>query len=69
MVDEEDRQPVGVEALDQLAHALLFGRVHPRGGLVEDQEAWPQRERARDLEAPLVAVGQRRGVARPHRAR
>ena len=47
---------------DQLAQRLLLRRVHARGGLVEQQEPRPRRERARDLEPALLAVGQRVGA-------
>ena len=38
--------------------AVFFG--HAGGGLVEQQHARPARQRERDLEQPLLAVGQRR---------
>ena len=54
---------------DQLAQLLLLGGVHARGRLVEQQQLGRGRERARDLEPPLLAVGQRVGAGVRARAR
>ena len=43
----------------QVAQRELLGRVHPGGGFVERQQLRVGGERARDLEAALVAVRQR----------
>ena len=53
-----------VEAVAQRADLLLehlgLGAVEPRGRLVEEQHLGIEHERAGDLEAALVAVGERR---------
>ena len=57
MLDEQDRElqvvPHLADEADELQRLL---RVHPGGGLVEEQELGLRRERTRDLEAPLIAV-------------
>ena len=59
MLDEQDRELQLVAHLadeaDELERLL---RIHPRRGLVEQQELGLRPERASHLEAPLVAVGQ-----------
>jgi hypothetical protein len=59
VVDQQDGQPVLVEAFDQLANTLLLGRVHARRRLVEDEKPGLERECAGDLQPALVAVRQR----------
>ncbi len=66
MVDQKDRQPVAIQPLDELAHDLFFSRVHPGRRLVEDQQPRAQRQRPRDLEPALVAVGQLTGRSLAH---
>ncbi len=61
VVDEQHGQPVLVELLDQRPDPVLLGRVHSRGGLIEDQQMGIERERPRDLEPSLVPVRQRGG--------
>ena len=46
------------QLLHQLAQLLGLLRVHARGRLVEQQQLRVRRQRARDLEPALVAVGQ-----------
>src|SRR5439155_22772465 len=60
-----DRQDRDWALLAQPRHELHEGdgllRVHARGRLVEEQELRFRRERASDLEPPLVAVGEALG--------
>ena len=46
---------------DDLQHFGGFGRIHAGGRLVEEQHARLERERARDLEAAAVRIGEREG--------
>ena len=46
------------EILQQVQHHRLHGNVERRGRLVEDDELWMQRDRARDADAGLLAAGQ-----------
>ena len=59
MLDEEHRQrELAPKEPDQPRQDLGLARVHPRRGLVEQQEARLRRQRTRDLEASLVPVRQ-----------
>ena len=58
MLDDEDGDPVLADRFQELAQVLLLGGVHAGGGLVQREEARLGGERARDLEAALVAVGE-----------
>ena len=69
MVDEQHRQTVGVETLDQLTDAQLFRRVHARGRLIQQQQPRLQRQGASDLEPALVAVRECSGAAVAGRVR
>ena len=48
-------------------NSARLGRVHAGGGLVEREQLRLGRQRARDLETPLVAVGEARRRARAAR--
>ena len=61
MLDEHDRDPLRDERAHELPQAPRLARVHPRRGLVEDQHARLGSERPRDLEPPLVPVGELAG--------
>ena len=55
--------PVPLRPRMMLEHLGGLGRVHAGGRLVEQQQAGSQRERARDLQAPAVGVGEaERGI-------
>ncbi len=56
--DQQDRGAVGADALEQLSEFHGLGRIHPGGRLVQCEQLRIGRERPRDLQAPLVAVGQ-----------
>ncbi len=59
VLDEEDGQAeLGAETRDELHQVLRLLGVHARRGLVEEQQLRAGGKRARDLEAPLVAVGE-----------
>ena len=60
MVDQEHGEPVRIELLDQFPDTIFFCGVHSGRGLIEDQQSRLQRQRPRDLEPPLIAIGQRR---------
>ena len=63
VLDEQDRHAEALaQRLDQPAHRLLLGRVHACHRLVEQQQARLGRQRARDLEPALIAVGQALGL-------
>jgi hypothetical protein len=62
VLDEQHRDPaLGAQGLHQLAQLLGLLRVHPRGRLVEQQQLRIGGQRPRDLQAPLVAVGEVHG--------
>ena len=57
VLDEQDGElQVVAHLADEADELQRFLRVHPRGGLVEEQELGLRRERTGDLEAPLIAV-------------
>src|SRR5438093_1353365 len=59
VLDQEYRQlELAPERADQRGEVLGLARVHPRRRLVEQQQARLGGERARDLQAPLIAVRQ-----------
>ena len=59
VLDHEDRvAALGAELLDQLRDLLRLFRVHPGGGLVEQEQARFGSGRARDLEPAAVRVGE-----------
>ncbi len=60
VVDDENGQALGGDALEQVAQALLFRRVEPRGRLVEQQQRRIAGKRARDLDQALMPVGKAR---------
>jgi hypothetical protein len=57
--DEQVRERERVlQAAEELQHTRLNGHVEPRGRLVEDDEARPHHQRAREAHAPLLSAGQ-----------
>ena len=58
VLDQEDRQPFGLQLGDEALHLRGLGRVHAGGRLVEQQQARLQRQRAGDLDAAAVGVGE-----------
>ena len=52
---------VATDVVEQPLQRLRLGRVHAGGGLVEREQLGLGRERAGDLEPPLVAVGEMLG--------
>src|SRR5437660_5316697 len=66
VLDQDDRRPPLVgDVEDEAGHVLLLLEVHPRHRLVEEEELWLHRERARQLDALLEPVrqGPRRRLA------
>ncbi len=62
VLDEDDGDlELVAEPADLLLEALGLAVVHPGGGLVEEQELGPEHHGPRDLQAALVAVGERGG--------
>ena len=60
VLDHEDRvAAVGAQLPDQLGDLVRLRRIHPGGGLVEQQQPRIRRGGARDLESPAVRVGER----------
>ena len=60
VLDHEDRvAAVRAQLLDQLRDLVRLGRVHPGGGLVEQEQARIGRHRAGDLQAAPVRVRER----------
>ena len=58
MLDQENRQAALVaQAADQVHHVFGFLRIHPGGWLVEQQQQRLGRQRPRDLQPPLQAIG------------
>ncbi|MCY1368043.1 hypothetical protein D9M69_550020 [compost metagenome] len=62
MLDQQDGLAARLEAANDLQHLGRLALVHAGRGLVEQQQARPQRERACDLHA--AAVGVREAVGR-----
>ncbi len=60
MLDHQDRAP-GADAADQFDHAIDVGMGHAGGRLVEQQHLRVERERGRDLQGALLAVGELAG--------
>ena len=58
MLDQHDRQALAAELDERLTEAVDLDRVHPSGGLIEQQQRRAGRERAREFEPLLIAVGQ-----------
>ena len=58
VLDQQDGQPLGLQVGDEPLHLGGLGRVHAGGRLVEQQQARLERQRARDLDAAAVGVGQ-----------
>ena len=50
--------PARLQRRDQRLHLGGLGRIHAGGRLVEQQQARPQRERAGDLDAAAIGVGE-----------
>ena len=59
MLDQEHRDAARSDAADDAGKARAFGRRQPGGWLVEEDEARLAGERARDLEEPPLAEGER----------
>ena len=57
--DEQHRSAVGDEVAQRAGERLLAGRVHPGGGLVEDQQLRLAGQGAGDQGALLLAAGER----------
>ena len=66
VLDQQHRDAERRDAQHQLGQLLGLGVVQARGGLVHQQQARLQRQRARDLHQALMAEGQ---APRPHRLR
>ena len=63
VLDEEHGHALLVaDLLDERRELGGLLRVHARGRLVEEEELRVRRERARDLEPPLIAVRERAGA-------
>src|SRR5262249_6318731 len=59
MLDQEDREAEArANGANQLAEFPLFAAVHAGRGLVEQQQLGLERQRARDLQAALVPIGE-----------
>ena len=58
VLDQQDRQPFGLQLGDQPLHLRRLGRIHAGRRLVEQQQTRLQRQRARDLDAAAIGVGQ-----------
>ena len=65
VLDEQDRDlELVAQPADEAHQVERLLRVHAGGGFVEQQQLRPGRQRARDLQPALAAVGQaRRGLA------
>ena len=58
MLDQQDRGAVAPDVFEQRLQCLRFGGVHPGSRLIEGKQLGFGRERPRNLEAPLVAIGE-----------
>src|SRR5437588_850942 len=58
VLDQEHRDPLVADLLDQAHQRRLLRRVHPGGRLVQEQERRPSPHGPGDLEATLIAVGE-----------
>ena len=56
VIDEQHGEAIGIELLDQVTDTILLGRVHPRRGLIENEQSGLQSQRPRHLQPALVAV-------------
>ena len=61
MLDQQDRRAVAADVVEQALERRGLGRVHAGRRLVEREQLRLGRERARDLEPALVAVGEMLG--------
>src|SRR5260221_473669 len=61
VLDQQHGDAARADRLDQLPQPERLGGVHAGGGLVERQQLRLRGERARELEAPLIAVRQATG--------
>mgnify|MGYP001390773105 CR=1 FL=1 len=57
MLDQEERRSVPANALEQALKRARLRSVHPRGGLIQREQARICGERPSDLETPLLALG------------
>ena len=62
MLDHDDGQAARAQLIDTVEQLLNLGGVQAGGGLVDHEQARRGRKRARELEHPLLAVGERRRV-------
>ena len=60
VIDDQDGEALRRDALEQLMQFELLGRVQAGRGFVEQQQRRIGGERARDLDQPLMAVGEAR---------
>ena len=58
VLDQQDRQPAVAQDAQPSRELGGLAVVEARGGLVEQQQRRAQRQRARDLEVLLLAVGE-----------
>src|SRR5215510_6308772 len=61
VLDQQDRLAEGPHSLDQFVDLVRLAGIHAGRRLVEQQEIRVRGERARHLQAPLLAEGDRRG--------
>ena len=57
VLDHEERDAGRLDLADDAREVMQFGRIDAGGRLVEHEKLRPRRERAGDLEEPLLAVG------------
>src|SRR5438552_19042533 len=58
VLDDQDRQG-SIQTRDEVGDASRLERRHARGGLVEEEDARPLRERDRELELTALTVRKR----------
>src|SRR5262245_58079809 len=57
VIDDEDSAPLLLpDHANGLEEVVRLGLVHPGGRLVQEEEAWPPRQRPGDLDSPLLSV-------------
>ena len=62
VLDQDHRDAVVGDRLDQRVDGARLLGIEPRGRLVQEQDAWPRGQRTGDFEALERAVGHRPGL-------
>src|SRR5512145_2704747 len=59
VLDQQNRNPKLIaQTMGQLDHLVSFAWVHTGRWLIQQKQAWAQRQRTSDLQSPLIAIRQ-----------